>query len=804
MLKNYFKTSIRNIKVNKSYALINVSGLAVGIAACLLLFLVIQFETSFDDFHPQHKKIYRIGSMFNSQEGTSYSGGVSFPVAPALRVDFPQIKQVASIYKHEGDQITVESYGKNLPKKFNKTDVYFTEPEFFSMFKFSWLTGDAKTSLSEPNNAVLTREIAEKYFGDWESAMGKTITRNNKELYKINGVLDNPPQNTDFPLGVVVSYSTLSNTIAKINMEDWVSTYSGACSFVILPDDLPVQKFNNELPVFAKRHKPAEYAKDTYIAQSLDDIHYDDRFGNFRRHTFSHSLIRALMLIGIFLIFIACVNFINLATAQAVNRSKEVGVRKVLGSNRSQLAFQFITETALITFAAVIAAIGIAIAVLPLLNQLLEVKMTMNFYNNSILLLFLSVVGVLVTLLSGLYPAVILSGFNPITALKSKISTKKAGGISLRRALVVLQFGIAQILIIGTLIVLNQMNFFRNASLGFDKAAIINVDIPGDSISKSKIEYLRFKLQQNPGIKNISFSFASPSSNGSWQSDFKFDHSTKSTDISANLKWADVDYFKTYGLEFVAGRQYFPGDTVREFVVNETMVKKLGIINPADAIGKELNFWDGEKVGPIVGIVKDFNSYSLREPMAPVVMSTWKNVYQTINIKIKPGAEKNTLAFVEKNWNEVFPDYVYQYKFLDETIADFYKQEDQLSKLFTIFAILAIFISCLGLYGLVSFMVAQRTKEVGIRKVLGATVGNIVYLLSKEFSLLIIIAFVLAAPIANFIMKKWLQDYSYRIEFGVTVFLIAIFGSLIIAWTTVGYRAIKAALANPVKSLRTE
>ncbi|MBL0023969.1 MAG: ABC transporter permease [Saprospiraceae bacterium] len=804
MLKNYFKTSIRNIKVNKSYALINVSGLAVGIAACLLLFLVIQFETSFDDFHPQHKKIYRIGSMFNSQEGTSYSGGVSFPVAPALRVDFPQIKQVASIYKHEGDQITVESYGKNLPKKFNKTDVYFTEPEFFSMFKFSWLTGDAKTSLSEPNNAVLTREIAEKYFGDWESAMGKTITRNNKELYKINGVLDNPPQNTDFPLGVVVSYSTLSNTIAKINMEDWVSTYSGACSFVILPDDLPVQKFNNELPVFAKRHKPAEYAKDTYIAQSLDDIHYDDRFGNFRRHTFSHSLIRALMLIGIFLIFIACVNFINLATAQAVNRSKEVGVRKVLGSNRSQLAFQFITETALITFAAVIAAIGIAIAVLPLLNQLLEVKMTMNFYNNSILLLFLSVVGVLVTLLSGLYPAVILSGFNPITALKSKISTKKAGGISLRRALVVLQFGIAQILIIGTLIVLNQMNFFRNASLGFDKAAIINVDIPGDSISKSKIEYLRFKLQQNPGIKNISFSFASPSSNGSWQSDFKFDHSTKSTDISANLKWADVDYFKTYGLEFVAGRQYFPGDTVREFVVNETMVKKLGIINPADAIGKELNFWDGEKVGPIVGIVKDFNSYSLREPMAPVVMSTWKNVYQTINIKIKPGAEKNTLAFVEKNWNEVFPDYVYQYKFLDETIADFYKQEDQLSKLFTIFAILAIFISCLGLYGLVSFMVAQRTKEVGIRKVLGATVGNIVYLLSKEFSLLIIIAFVLAAPIANFIMKKWLQDYSYRIEFGVTVFLIAIFGSLTIAWTTVGYRAIKAALANPVKSLRTE
>jgi putative ABC transport system permease protein len=804
MIKNYFKTAFRNLKRNKSYALINVLGLTIGIAASLLIFLVIQFETSFDNFHPQKKHIYRVGSIFNSQEGISYSAGVAFPVGPALRLDFPQIKQVARIYKRNGDQITVENDGRNPQKKFNDVDVYFAEPEFFSMFKFAWLSGEAKTALTEPNSAVLTQEIAEKYFGDWKSAIGKTITRNNKEVYKISGILENVPDNTDFPLSIVVSYATLPNTNAKRNLEDWVSTSSGSNCFVVLPDDLPVKKFNAGLINFSKKHKPAEYAKDAYIAQPLTDIHYDDRFGNYRQHTFSKSLIRALMLIGIFLIVIACVNFINLATAQAVNRSKEVGVRKVMGSNRRQLAFQFISETALITIVALFAAVGIAMVTLPFLNQLLEVHMTMNFVNNTMLILFLFAVGILVTVLSGLYPAIILSGFNPITALKSKITNKMVGGISLRRALVVLQFGIAHILIIGTLIVVSQMNFFSNASLGFEKAAIINVDIPGDSISITKMEHLRNQLQQNPDIKNISFSFASPSSNGSWQSDFKFDHSAKSSEISANLKWADVEYFKTYGLQFAAGRPYYPSDTVREFVVNETMIKKLGIVNPEDAIGKELNFWDGVKVGPIVGVVKDFNSYSLREPMAPVVMSTWKDVYQTINIKIKPGAEKATLLFVEEHWNKAFPDFVYQYKFLDETIAGFYKQENQLSQLYTIFAIIAIFISCLGLYGLVSFMAAQRTKEVGIRKVLGATAGNIVYLLSKEFSLLIIIAFVIAAPIAYYIMQKWLDDYSYRIKLGVSVFLFAVFGSMVIAWITVGYRAIKAAMANPVKSLRSE
>jgi predicted permease len=804
MFENYLKTALRNLKRNKGYAFINVSGLGVGMAAGLLIFLIIGFETSFDNFHKQRKNIFRVGSEFNAPEGVNYSGGAAFPVGAALKLDFPQIKEVATIFKNDDVQVTITNDATHQQKKLQEADFFYAQPSFLKIFDFSWVAGDPEKALSDPNSAVLTQKTAEKYFGDWKSAIGKTIKINNKYLFKVNGILKDIPANTDFPLSVVAAYSSLRNTPLRGMENDWVSTYSDAFTFVVLPPELSPEKLNSEFKAFAKKHKPEAYAKDSYILQPLSEMHYDDRFGNFRSHTFSHELIRALALIGIFLVAIACVNFINLATAQAVNRSKEVGVRKVLGSNRSQLALQFLGETALITLAALAIAICIAATALPFLNSLLKDQITMNFVTNPGLILFLIIIVISVTLLSGLYPATILSGFNPVTALKSKISSKMVGGIALRRALVVLQFAIAQILIIGMLIVVSQMNYFKNASLGFDKAAIINVPMPSDSASRSKMDYLRDQLLANTDIVNASFSFASPSADGNWSSDFKFNHSPKNTDFGANLKWADAAYFKTYGLQFVAGRAYYPNDTVNEFVVNETLVRKLGLHNPEEILGKEINFWDGSKVAKVVGVIKDFNCYSLRLAMAPVVLSTWKNVYQTINIKIKPGSERSVLPFVEKIWNESFPEYVYEYQFLDKTIENFYTQENQLSTLYKIFAGIAIFISCLGLYGLVSFMAVQRTKEVGIRKVLGASSGNIIYLLSREFTLLILIAFLIAAPIAYFIMHNWLQNYSYRISLGVSIFAMAIAGSIIIAWITVGYRAVKAAMANPVKSLRTE
>ncbi|MES1221047.1 MAG: ABC transporter permease [Bacteroidota bacterium] len=803
MIKNYFKIALRNLQRNKTYSFLNIAGLAVGIAACLLLFMIIQFETSFDNFHNNRKNIYRLLSEFHNQDGISYSEGVPFPATAAVRNDFPQLKKVAAIFEDDG-QVTIKNDGSSTDKKFNAVQIYYTEPEFFEIFNFKWLAGTPKDVLSAPNSAALTKEMAEKFFTKWQDALGKTILYGNKTTYKIAGILDNPPINSDFPFQIIASYSTLKQTNIASNLEDWVSTFSGAETFVVLPDNLSPTNFNKQLAALTKKYKPAEYVKDGMIVQPLSDIHYDNRVGNYSNHTFSKNLITALALIGIFLIVIACVNFINLATAQAVNRSKEVGIRKVMGSNRAQLAMQFLGETAIITFFAILFAVIIAYSTLPFLNKLLDAKMTFNFISDPSLIIFLIAVFLLVTFLSGLYPALILSGFNPINALKSKITSKMVGGLTLRRGLVILQFSIAHILIIGTIVVVSQTNYFRNASLGFDKSAIINVRIPRDSLSVTKFDHLRNDFQKNPDIENVSFSFASPADNGNWNSDFKFDHSSKTTDFGASLKWADADYFKTYNLEFVAGRPYYPSDTVREFVVNQNLLSKLGIRDPKDALGKEINFWDGSTKALIVGVIKDFNSTSLRRPMTPVVLAAWKRMYQLINIKIKPGREKQVLSYVEKEWNSAFPDYVYQYTFLDKKIENFYQQETQLSQLYTIFAAIAIFISCLGLYGLVSFMAAQRVKEVGIRKVLGASVINIVYLFSREFTLLILVAFCIAAPLAYFFMHKWLQDFSYRISLGAGVFVLAIVGSVLIAWITVGYRAVRAALSNPVKSLRSE
>jgi putative ABC transport system permease protein len=803
MIKNYFKTALRNLRRNKVYAGINVLGLAVGIAACLLIFLVIRFETSYDTFHPKQKNIYRVVTEFSGDDGASYSPGVAFPVAPGLRLDFPQLKKVANILQSNEEQVTIGHNSGAAEKKFT-TRLYYAEPEFFSLFKFEWLAGDPQSVLTQPGSAALTQEMAEKYFGDWKSAIGKTFLHNNKETYQVNGILKNPPVNTDFPLGIVVSYASIKNTGMSRNLQDWVSTFSQNYVFVELPEDYSTEKFNTELLAFVKKHKPAEYADDKYVLQPLAEIHYDDHFGNYNARTFSHSLVTALILIAIFLVVIACVNFINLATAQAVNRAREVGVRKVLGSNRKQLALQFLCETAIITFTALLLAIGVAYLILPLLNQLLQVQITFNIINEPLLLLFLLGVGVAVTFLSGIYPALILSGFNPITALKSKVTARMTGGISLRRVLVTLQFAIAHILIIGMLVVVSQMNFFRKTALGFDKETMINAPIPRDSASRSKIEALKYELLQSPGIAQVSFSLATPAENGGWQTDFKFDHSTDNSKWSVNLKWADVDYFNVYKLQFSAGRPYANTDTVKEFVINETFARKLGYTDFNQVLGKQIDLWDGRVTAPIVGVVRDFNSYSLHEPMAPVLLGSRKVNFFVINVKPKAGETTAALASLEKAWHAAYPDNVYSFSFLDQTIENFYRQEAQLSTLYKIFAGIAIFISCLGLYGLVSFMAAQRTREVGIRKVLGASSRTIVYLLSKEFTLLILVAFVIAGPVAWFIMKNWLQNYSYRVPLGVTVFAAAMIGSLVIAWITVGYRAIKSALANPVKALRAE
>ncbi len=808
MLKNYFKTAWRSLLRNKSYAAINIAGLTIGIAACLLIFLIVHFETSFDNFHTKKDHIYRVITVSNDPDGVHHEGGVPLPIAEGLRADFPELKTVAQIFRNDGSHYSVQN-ADGSKKKFKEDDAYYCEPEFYSIFNFDWLAGNKKTALAEPNSMVLSRDEADKFFGDWHNAMGKTVRFENKTDMKVTGIVENSPPNSDFPIRLLVSFTTIRQKGSDYfyNLKDWVSTFGDNSCYILLPNNVSVSHFNADLKAMAKKRKPAPYNVSQYFAlQPLADLHYNGEIGTFTGHTFGKQLLNVISLIGVFLLVIACVNFINLATAQAVNRSKEVGIRKVLGSNRKQLAVQFITETFIITVFAVILAIAIARIAVPFLNDLLQLKLNTSFLAEPVLWLFLAGIIIVVTLLSGLYPSMVISGFNPITALKNKVMSRRATGVSLRQVLVVFQFCIAQALVIGTLVVVYQMQYFHNKSLGFNQEAIINVNFPGDSLSRTKLSALRNELLQQPGVKEVSYSFASPSDNNGWGTDFKYDNATQQTKFNTAMKWADANYFKLYGLQFVAGGPYKSNDTITGWVVNQTLLAKLGVTNPQKAIGKYIKLWDDpHKNRPIVGVIKDFNVRSLKDVIPPVLMGSWSNVYQRLNIKIAPQNVPQTLAGIEKTWNQTFPDGIYEYQFLDKKIAAFYETEDRLSQLYKIFAGIAIFISCLGLYGLISFMVVQRIKEVGIRKTLGASVGNIVYLFSKEFTLLIIVAFVISAPLAGWGMQHWfLQDYTYRIGIGPDIFAIAILASVIIAWAAVGYKAVKAALANPVKSLKSE
>jgi ABC-type antimicrobial peptide transport system permease subunit len=781
---------------------INILGLGVGIAICLMIFLIIQFETSFDNFHSKKDRIYRVLTEFKDPSGTNYSSGVPFPFPATLRQDFPQLEKVAAIYGDENTLLSaMDDNDEKAIKKFKEEEgVFFTESSFFEIFDFKWLHGNPATALTDPLSIVLTKEIAEKYFGSWENAIGKTIKRNNKKLLKVTGILATIPRNTDFQFKAIAPYKTFITP-----SEDWATVSSNHVCYVLLPKNVDPRHFNKLLPAFVKKYTPVERAgTSVQVLQPIKEVHYDTVAGNFLGRTISKELISTIKLIALFILLIACVNFINLSTAQSINRAREVSIRKVLGSNKSQLGFQFLSETTLITIGAVIIAVLLVFASLPLIRTVLDLPLSFSIIQNPEILLFLFGIMVAVILLSGLYPSIILSGFNPVTALKSKFNAGRTKGISLRRGLVVLQFVIAQALIIGTFIIVKQMNYFQNASLGYDKEAIITVPIPNDSLGRTKIDALKTALLQRPEIKNVSFSFAPPSNDGNWYSDFKFNSSTKNTEFGANLKWADADYLTTYKLPLVAGRNYVKADTATEMLVNEELVKSLGITNPQDALNKEINMWDGQVKASIVGVVKNFNSQSLQQGMAPIIIGNYKETYRLINLKLQQQNMQQTLAYIEKLWNQNYPEHVYEYRFIDDIIANFYRQERQLSQLYKIFSAIAIFLSCLGLYGLASFMAVQRIKEVGIRKVLGATVQNVVYLFTKEFIALIVIAFLIATPLAWYFMSKWLEDFAYRIDISWWIFLVAGLLSLLIALVTVSSQAFKAAIANPVKNLRTE
>ena len=818
MLKNYFKTAFRSLNRNRNYTIINIGGLAVGIAVCMMIFIIIQFQTSYDDFHAKKDRVYRVLTESHHADAgnVSYAKNVPFPMPAGLKAEFPQLEQIAPVYASHNDELQVLDANGTPVKNFKEqSGVFYTSPSFFSMFSFPLLAGSYE-SLKDPNNVLLTKEIAETYFGDWKTAMGKTIKLTGyysmgaglfqfpPVALKVSGVLATIPANTDFQLKLVVAYGTDFTGDVQYGFQQpgWSGSAPDFGCYVLLPPNISVANFNQQLSAYARKVQSADN-KDSYIIQPLSAVHYDAEAGNYSNKTISHELINVLWLIAAFILLIACVNFINLSTAQAVNRAKEVGVRKVLGSNKSQLQIQFIVETFLIVTIAVILAAVITMLALPYVNQLLELSLSFNMQSNPSIIIFLVTVTIAVTALAGFYPSIVLSRFNPVNALKSKLTVNTAKGISLRRGLVVFQFMIAQALIIGTLVIIQQMNYFMNQPLGFDKDAIVNVPYRPDSTRGKTQDYLKQQLLSN-GAQAVSFNSNSPIEDNNMFTTFKFDNAIKDADFQAITKFADNNYVPAYKLQLVAGRNLQPSGPTIEFLVNESFVKSLGLKRPEDILNKEVSIMDGLIKCPVVGVLKDFNDRSLRQNLAPLLIATNATMYRQASIKLSTTNMATTMQSIKKIWEQTFPNYVYEYRFLDDKIASFYKQESQLSDLYKIFAVIAILLSCLGLYGLASFMAVQRIKEVGIRKVLGATAGSIIYLFSKEFILLISIAFVIATPIAWYFMNQWLQEYVYRINISWWLFAGGGLVAIIIALATISFQAIKAAIANPVKSLRTE
>ncbi|WP_207513759.1 ABC transporter permease [Longitalea luteola] len=797
MFRNYVKTAIRSLLRNKRYLFINVSGLSIGIAVCFIIFMVIHYEKSFDNFHTKKDRIYRV--LTKGKDGDAMSA-VPFPLPAALKKDLPQFEEVSGTFAIRNVQVRVPDENGRLLRKFKENSgFFFIEPSFFRIFDFPWLAGDPATSMTDPNSAIITRQIAVKYFGNWRQAIGQTIIVGRNTVLKVTGVLADVPVNTDFQLGLVVPYE-----FGKFSEStDWGTIDGDHDCFVLLRKNVSVAALAQPLLHFSKRYRTPNNTN-VELLQSLQQVHFDQKAGNYLGKTISPSRIRTLWLIAAFILLIACVNFINLSTAQAVNRAREVGVRKVLGSSRLQLKKQFLAETFLLVTGSVIISCLVAGALVPFINSLLDIRMSPSVLWQPVMVLFLVGIIALVTLIAGFYPSVVLSSYNPVTALKTKLVSVSGTNINLRRSLVVVQFIIAQALIIGTLLMMKQMRLFHRGDMGFNKEALVNVPFPNDSAGRSKMDYVRNRLLSNSNISRVSFNSQTPSDVDNWWTDFSFDHRKEKEKFYAISKFADADYLPAYQLPLVAGRNITRTDSIREFLVNEEFVKRIGFSSPEEALNKEIDVWDGKVKGLVVGVIKDFNVASFKNSISPVFISNVKGRYNSVSIKIAGANLRAVVDDIEKLWNEAYPEFVFDYEFMDEKIANFYKQESMLYNLYTCFSAIAIFLSCLGLYGLASFMAVQRLKEVGIRKVLGASVQSIVYLFSKEFILLISIAFLIACPITWYFMHDWLQQYAYRTALSWWVFVAAGAGALLIALTTVGLKALSAANTNPVTNLRTE
>lgn len=802
MLRNYCRIAVRNLRRRSFYTTLNVFGLSLGIACSLILFQFITYHLGFDAYHQKKDNIYRVVTDLHLDDGSvHYEKGAPLALASAIQAEIPQVTDQAFLFSNYRDlafTVSVPQAGGTHKLFAEHRNVAFADRQWFNLFDHEWKAGDPATALDEPNTAVLTSKQAEKYFGNTDP-MGRTLRLDDKVDVKITGVLKDYPAGTDMKKDIFISRSTMKVFYPDMQREietDWGWINSSNTLFLLLPENVSAGTVNRAIAAIKQRHMGEMAKYYDFHLQPLKDIHFDARYGG----TIPRSLLATLAIVGLVILVIACVNFVNLATAQNARRAKEIGTRKVLGSSVTGIFWQFMTETGFIAVSATVLSILWVVLALPVLNPWLGTGLAFHPFADKSLVAALLLLIIFITLSAGVYPALVLSRLKPVGLLKNVSGNPKYPW--LRKGLIVFQNVAAQSLIICTLIITLQLNFLKTTDLGFNKDGVVMVPVPTEA--KKDMSYLRDQLLNLPGVKEASFCYRPPASENYRSGSVKFDNREWEA-YPALSTLGDAHYLKTFGLQLIAGRNLVESDTVREFLVSEDLVKKLGFTDPAQVIGHQLVAGAlNDHPGTIVGVVKNFHLHSLHSHIEPVVMATLSQDYAFVGIKIGGADPMKSIGAIKQLWESVYPDNVFEYNFLDDEIAAFYKKEDLLGKLTGSAAALAIVISCVGLLGLISLLTIQRTKEIGIRKVIGASVASIILLFSNEFIKLIGLALVLSTGLAWLAMSNWLQAFAYRIDIPWWIFLLAGVCNLILAMGTICYHAIKVAMMNPVKSLRAE
>jgi len=796
MFRLNLKIAWRNLWKNKGYTFINIAGLSIGLASCMLIFIFINYQMSFDKDFKNEDKIYRIVTNWSYPGYNEFQKGVPIPVIASSRNEIAGFEKVAGILERGGMIHVKDVSGNDLIK--SKEVVYYAEPEFFDIFDMYWVFGIPKQALAEPNTAALSEGMAKKLFGSTSNAVGKSFTYNNTNL-KITGVFKDRPVNSSFHLNIVISFRTFSGST---NAVDWTGVNSSMECYVLLKKGMKAADLDEQLAHFNKTHYQDKGApgKQANVLQPLNDIHFNADYGNFAESSITKKDIYGLAVIGLFLILTACINFINLATAQSIGRSKEVGVRKVMGSRRKELVLQFLTETFVTTVIAMLVACVLTEMTLPLMKHLFKEDISFSLFRQPEIFAFIGILIVLVSFLAGFYPALVMSGFSPALAIKNRVIAN-SGNLSLRKVLVVLQFAITIILIISTLVIMKQMQYFREKPLGFASDAVSLIDMPSDSLSRLKYNTFRERVMQVPGVAMVSFCKMAPLSDQVRTSDFSY-NGKRNTEFEIRNYKADENYLGLFDLKLVAGKVFNKAEVTSGCIVNETFLKKMNISDPQEVIGKILNVNESDKV--ITGVVKDFNDKSLKETISPLVIYPEKEAYDAVAVKIDSKQLVPAMKMINRLWNNTYPNYIYDADFVEDSIAGYYENERITGTLFNVFTGVIIFISFIGLFGLISFVATQRTREVAIRKVLGASTFELVKMLNSSFLVMVLIANLVAWPIAYLFTSYWLAGFAYRIDLSIWPFVLAFVISILIALITTSIKSYRTATGKTIDALKYE